>query len=185
MLIWRARSLSSLSWSKNLGARQINTVLGDELHRWVAFAQIIHVTGPADFRRMQELRAALPQNLQHRYQPFEYMADDFPIALAASDLAVSRAGASVLGEYPASGLPAILVPLPIAGGHQLANARMLEQAGAAVVINDADTPGQLLPAVRQILQDPERLAEMRRRAAAAAQPDAARRIAKVIWEARK
>ena len=167
------------------GARQINTVLGADLHRWVEIAQVIHVTGPADFRRMQELRSALPENVQHRYQPFEYMGDDFPIALAASDLAVSRAGASVLGEYPASGLPAILVPLPMAGGHQLANARMLEQAGAAVVIDDADIPGQLLAAVREILQDADRLAEMRRRAAAAAQPDAARRIAKVIWEARK
>ena len=166
------------------GARRINDALAADLPHWIDFAQIIHVTGPADYQRMQALRNALPANVQHRYLPFEYMGDDFPAALAASDIAVSRSGASVLGEYPATSLPAVLVPLPLAGGHQLANARMLEKAGAAVVMDDADAPQALLATVRAIVQDADRLAEMRRQASAAAAPDAARRIAKVIWEAR-
>ena len=91
----------------------------------------------------------------------------------------------MLGEYPATGLAAILVPLPMAGGHQLANARMLEAVGAAVVVEDAATPSALLPAVREILGDTERLGAMRRQSAAAAAPDAARNIARVIWEARR
>jgi UDP-N-acetylglucosamine--N-acetylmuramyl-(pentapeptide) pyrophosphoryl-undecaprenol N-acetylglucosamine transferase len=167
------------------GARRINDAVAADLRHWVDFAQIIHVTGPADYRRMQGLRAALPENLQHRYQPFEYMGDDFPTALAASDIAVSRAGASVLGEYPATSLASVLVPLPMAGGHQFANARMLEAAGAAVVMNEADAPDSLLGTVREILQDADRLADMRRHATDAGSPDGARRIAKVIWEARK
>lgn len=167
------------------GARRINDTLAADLEGWIEFAQVLHVTGPNDFHRMQKLREALPQNLQHRYKPFEYMGDEFPVALAASDLAVSRSGASVLGEYPAAGLAAVLVPLPIAGGHQRANAEVLEAAGAAVVMEDADASTDLTPAVREIVEDAERLAEMRRRAADAAQPEAARNIARVIWEARK
>lgn len=167
------------------GARRINDALAADLGEWVQDTQVIHVTGPADFRRMSALRDALPDNVQHRYQPFEYMGDDFPVALAAADLAVSRAGASVLGEYPATGLAAILVPLPMAGAHQRANAEMLAQAGAAVVMEDAEASESLLPAVREILRDSERLQEMRGQAAAMARPDAARGIARVIWEARK
>ena len=167
------------------GARRINDTLATDLTGWIETAQVIHVTGPGDYRRMSQLREALPPTLQHRYRPFEYLGDDFPVALAAADLAVSRAGASVLGEYPATGLAAILVPLPMAGGHQLANARVLAAAGAAVVVEDAATPAELLPAVREILADAERLDEMRRQSAAAAQPNAARNIARVIWEARR
>ena len=141
--------------------------------------------GRATTGACRQLREALPATLQHRYRPFEYLGDDFPVALAAADLAVSRAGASVLGEYPATGLAAILVPLPMAGGHQLANARMLEAVGAAVVVEDAATPSALLPAVREILGDAERLGAMRRQSSAAAAPDAARNIARVIWEARR
>ena len=167
------------------GARRINNALADDLPAWVEAMQVIHVTGPHDFRRLSALRETLPENVRHRYQPFEYMGDDFPVALAAADLAVSRSGASVLGEYPASSLAAILVPLPIAGGHQRANAEMLAAAGAAVVMEDAETPNALLPAVRELVRDSERLQSMRDRAAAVAQPDAARNIARVIWEARK
>ncbi len=65
-------------------------------------------------------------------------------ALAASDLAVARAGGSVF-EIAAHGLPAILVPYPhAAADHQSANARWMAQAGAAIVIEDAQlTPARL------------------------------------------
>jgi UDP-N-acetylglucosamine--N-acetylmuramyl-(pentapeptide) pyrophosphoryl-undecaprenol N-acetylglucosamine transferase len=167
------------------GARRINDTLATDLDRWIERAQVIHVTGPGDFPRMKALHDALPENMQHRYQVFEYLGDEFPVALAACDLAVSRAGASVLGEYPASGLPAILVPLPMAGGHQLANARTLEEAGAAIVMNDADAPAQLLPRVTELIAETSRLSAMRQQAMASARPDAARNIAKVLWEVRK
>lgn len=167
------------------GARTINDAIETDLERWLELAQIIHVTGPADLRRMQERREALPAGTQHRYQVYEYLGDDLPVAMAACDLAVSRAGASVLGEYPATELPSVLIPLPEAGGHQRLNAEALEQAGAALIVEDREVRAHLMTTVGDLLHDDSRLAGMRRDAAALAQPDAARRIAEVLWEVRK
>ena len=167
------------------GARRINEAVDAHLEQLLEVAHLIHVTGPGDAKRMRERRAALPAAIQHRYQVSEYLGDELPVAMAASDLAVSRAGASVLGEYPAAQLPAVLVPLPSAGGHQRRNAEVLAAAGAALIVENAAVADELLPTVLGLLRDPERLARMRRQAATKARPDAARRIAKVLWEVRR
>jgi UDP-N-acetylglucosamine--N-acetylmuramyl-(pentapeptide) pyrophosphoryl-undecaprenol N-acetylglucosamine transferase len=100
-------------------------------------------------------------------------------ALAAADLVVSRAGAATLGEYPARGLPSILVPLPISLGHQHANAAVLAEAGAAVVVPDAALDGERLHAeVSALLADRARLARMGEAARRLDRPGAAR----AIWD---
>jgi UDP-N-acetylglucosamine--N-acetylmuramyl-(pentapeptide) pyrophosphoryl-undecaprenol N-acetylglucosamine transferase len=167
------------------GAHQINAAIDDNLEEWVSFAQLIHVTGEKDARHMAQRREDLPEELRHRYQPIDYLGDELPTAMAACDLAISRAGASVLAEYPAAGLASILIPLPGAGGHQRHNAQALTDAGAAVVVDDAKVATELLGTTRSILEDSERLAEMRRRSAAKARIDAAERIAEVLWEVRR
>ena len=70
----------------------------------------------------------------------------FGTALAASDLAVARAGGSVF-ELAQYGLPALLIPYPHASGnHQEANARWMERAGAATVLPDAELSPERLRA---------------------------------------
>ena len=73
----------------------------------------------------------------HGYRVFEYL-DSLADPLAACDLVVARAGGSVF-EIAAAGTPAILVPYPHAtADHQAKNARWMADAGAAVVLPDAE-----------------------------------------------
>ena len=104
--------------------------------------------------------------------------EPFAEALAAADLAVARAGGSVL-EVAAAGLPAILVPYPEAtADHQTANARFMEAAGAAIVLPDAELDGdRLAREVTELLAAPRRIEAMAEAARAAARPGAAARIA--------
>jgi len=160
------------------GARRINQAVAAVLEGLLDLAQVVHISGRLDFERLQTRRAVLPGTLKTRYYLHTYLHDEMPDALAAADLAVSRAGAATLGEFPAVGLPAVLVPYPYAGAHQHENAAILAEAGAAVVIPDAELTGErLLAVVQELFDDAERLAQMRANARRLAQPEAAWRVA--------
>jgi UDP-N-acetylglucosamine--N-acetylmuramyl-(pentapeptide) pyrophosphoryl-undecaprenol N-acetylglucosamine transferase len=103
-------------------------------------------------------------------------------ALAAADLAVCRAGASVLGELPATETPAILVPLPQATVHQRENAEFLADRGAAVILEDGKVDDELGTLVEHLLADRARLAAMTTASAALARPHAADAIVALIDE---
>ena len=103
------------------GARSINRALLAILPDLPVEIQVLHLTGQLDWDEVQGARAALPADVAARYHPLPYL-HDMGAALAAADLAVSRAGASTLGEFPLFGLPAILVPYPYAWRYQKVNA---------------------------------------------------------------
>jgi hypothetical protein len=105
--------------------------------------------------------------------------DEMPKALAAADVAVSRAGAMGTAELLAWGIPSILVPLPTAAAdHQTHNARALDEFGAAVALPEAEaTPERLWPDVVALAGDARRRRGHGRAARERARPDAARRIA--------
>jgi UDP-N-acetylglucosamine--N-acetylmuramyl-(pentapeptide) pyrophosphoryl-undecaprenol N-acetylglucosamine transferase len=162
-----------LVFGGSLGARSLN-------HAAVAaFADapyhVLHVAGRRDFG---ELRPPGPH-----YDLRDYLTP-FGRALAASDLAVARAGGSIF-ELAQYGLPAVLVPYPHAtGDHQSANARWMERGGAAVVIADDElTPPRLRAAVDAIALDAPRLRAMSEASARLARPQAARDVARVVLEA--
>src|SRR4029077_15013781 len=105
-------------------------------------------------------------------------------ALAAADLVIARAGGSVF-EIAARGLPVMLVPYSHASAdHQSANARWMDDAGAAIVIPDRELNGKrLVREVAGLLADQERLAAMARASKELARPDAAGEIAHELLEA--
>lgn len=109
---------------------------------------------------------------------------DLPAELAAADLIVCRAGAMTVAEVAAAGRPALFVPFRMAThGHQEANARAMERAGAAAVVTEGEAEAGSLPgALRALLQDPARLAAMGRAARALARPDAAARVCDLVLE---
>jgi UDP-N-acetylglucosamine--N-acetylmuramyl-(pentapeptide) pyrophosphoryl-undecaprenol N-acetylglucosamine transferase len=161
------------------GAHSINKAVASELSALLQLCEVIHLSGPKDEAWLREVRDNLPDELQSRYHLFGYMHDEIPWAMAAADLALCRAGASVMGELPAVGLPAVLVPLPIAGGHQRPNARYMEKNSAAVIVEDANLH-RMLPVVGGLLHDEKRLRSMRLAAQHLARPDAAGRIARML-----
>jgi len=168
-----AEEICVLVFGGSLGARSINHAALE------AFAgarfRVLHAAGERDLPDLQA-----PDD---RYDLRGYI-DHFGEALLASDIVVARAGGSIF-EIAAAGRPAVLIPYPYAtGDHQASNARYMEQAGAAVVIPDAElTPARLAQEVGGLLADRGRLRAMARASAALARPDAARQIADEILAA--
>jgi UDP-N-acetylglucosamine--N-acetylmuramyl-(pentapeptide) pyrophosphoryl-undecaprenol N-acetylglucosamine transferase len=163
-----------LVFGGSLGARRLNDA-ALEAFGAAAPCAVVHAAGRRDY---EDLRARLDElGSPEHYRLFPYI-EPFADALAAADLAAARAGGSVF-ELAAAGLPSILVPYPHAtGNHQDANARFMTNAGAAVVIPDAELDGpRLAREVGALLAAPQRMAEMANAARAVARPDAAEVVA--------
>jgi UDP-N-acetylglucosamine--N-acetylmuramyl-(pentapeptide) pyrophosphoryl-undecaprenol N-acetylglucosamine transferase len=108
--------------------------------------------------------------------------EDVPDRMARAALVIARAGASTLADLTVIGRPAILIPYPhAAADHQTANARGLEAAGAALVLQETGLSVETLSeAIRGILESPDCAAGMAAAALAAGRPDAAERLAALV-----
>jgi UDP-N-acetylglucosamine--N-acetylmuramyl-(pentapeptide) pyrophosphoryl-undecaprenol N-acetylglucosamine transferase len=129
---------------------------------------------------MQKSRAGLLQEHRDRYRVFPFLHEKMGAALRVANLVVSRSGASVLGEYPLFGLPAILVPYPHAWRYQKTNASYLVDHGAAEILEDDQLEGQLLYRIQSLFNDSDRLDDMRTAMASLAKPLAAKKIAREL-----
>ncbi|MFN8598299.1 MAG: undecaprenyldiphospho-muramoylpentapeptide beta-N-acetylglucosaminyltransferase [Anaerolineae bacterium] len=161
------------------GARSLNRAISGMLETLLAKYQIVHISGATDAAEVRARREQLPDELKRHYHVFEYV-HAMGLALVAADLVVSRAGASVLGEYPLFGLPSILVPYPYAWRYQRVNAEALVARGAALMLEDATLNEQLLPAIEQLMNDDARLSAMRAAARSLARPDPALALANEV-----
>ena len=166
------------------GAKTLNDAM---MESWEAFLEagirIIHLTGANKFAEADAARRAKGLSDHAGLILLPYL-ERMEYALAIADMVVSRAGASLLAEVTAKGLPMLLVPYPhAAANHQEYNARELADRGAAVMINDKDLNGNiLLEAVLPILQDDGKLKGLAAGALAAANPEALNDIVKIILD---
>ena len=172
------------------GASWVNRVVGEALEELLEQAQVVHQCGdnPAtgDRQWLEDRRARLPAAEATRYTIMPFVGEELGDLYAATTLMVTRAGAGTLNECCQLGLPAIYVPLPGASGNeQMANARLAERAGGAVVLPQAAlTPASLVASVRDLLSDPGHLKEMGDCARTLAVPDAAERLADLVLAVR-
>jgi UDP-N-acetylglucosamine--N-acetylmuramyl-(pentapeptide) pyrophosphoryl-undecaprenol N-acetylglucosamine transferase len=171
-----------LVFGGSLGARTINRAAAEAFAGRSSIGSAFRVLHIAGSREYAELAA---RELPPGYELRDYLDEgDFADALAAADLAISRAGGSLF-EIAAHGVPAILVPYPhAAADHQSANARWMADAGAAVVIADSELSADRLAAeVAELLADRSRLSAMAASSRGLARPDAALQVARELLAA--
>jgi UDP-N-acetylglucosamine--N-acetylmuramyl-(pentapeptide) pyrophosphoryl-undecaprenol N-acetylglucosamine transferase len=165
------------------GALHVDVTMVDALHflRDRGDLQVLLLTGPAHEERVRRT-VGEPGDIAVRVVGF---LDRMELAYAAAHLVLARAGATTCAEITVCGLPSILVPYPHAtAGHQEANARALERAGAAVVVLDADISGEVVAReVTALLDDEDRRRSMGERARAWSRPDAADALAAEVSNA--
>ena len=109
---------------------------------------------------------------------------DMPVLLNAADVVIGRAGSGTCNELGATGAPCILIPSPnVTNNHQESNARVLESAGGAVLIREADvTPQVLYAQVKELLSDDNRRAQMSQALRGLVRTDSAEAIGDIIQE---
>ena len=170
----------------SLGAREMNKAMADFMKlEYDAGApyQHIHATGSFGWRWMPDLMKEKGVNFEKcpGLDMREYIYN-MPTVMAASDVIISRAGASSCNEIAAAGIPCILIPSPnVTDNHQEKNARVLERLGGCVVVLEAECTGQrLYEEAEKLLADEPRRKAMRQALLGAAMPDSAERIGDII-----
>ena len=165
------------------GASPLNQRLAALLPDLLQRCQVLHQTGPAsanaDATDLDRTRETWPEELRDRYRVVPFVRDELADVYAAANLIIGRAGAGTVAELAFLGKPALLIPLPGTGGdEQTHNARLLADAGAAVVLSQEEaTPGRLRREIDALLENPEDLRQMGERAKVVGGPDASARLA--------
>jgi UDP-N-acetylglucosamine--N-acetylmuramyl-(pentapeptide) pyrophosphoryl-undecaprenol N-acetylglucosamine transferase len=162
------------------GAHHINKAAVTNLVELTQIAQVLLLTGRGDEAWVHAQVEQLSADKRSRVRVYGYLEDDLPHALGAADVIIARAGAATLGEFPALGVPAILVPGPFGGLHQECNADFLVERGAAIKIDDAVLKSLMMPTLQDLFAAPERLRAMGDAMRTLAQPNAAQNIVKLL-----
>lgn len=158
------------------GAADLDRAMRDALPHLGPLAQrlsVVHQASPSEVATLRD---------QYKAAGIDAVVESFFADMASqyqrASLVVTRSGAATLGELAAVGRPAILVPLPAAGDHQLANARAWTEAGCArVILPHALDDETLAAAILSLAHDPSELERMGAAAKARHRPDAALRMA--------
>ena len=175
-----SRRPTLLVFGGSQGARAINQAMIESLgglkHR-IPSIHIIHQTGQHDYDHV--LAAYQQSGISGEVHKF---IDDMPSTFARADLLVCRSGASTVGEITAAGKPAIFIPFPrAADDHQNVNARALERAGAAIVVEESNLgAAYLVDTIAALQADPNHLQSMSAAAKSLAHPKALEEIAAMV-----
>ncbi len=152
-----------LSYGGSLGAKVINNNIFDIVESGRFKDRIRHTHGVGSYEwgvRKDEIEKRGLNNTEG-IELAEYIYD-MPSKMSAADLVIARAGAITLAELAILGKPAILIPSPnVTNNHQYKNAKVVSDAGGAVLIEEKDlTPTVLSDKIEELLFNNDRLCEM-------------------------
>ncbi|MDO8407811.1 MAG: UDP-N-acetylglucosamine--N-acetylmuramyl-(pentapeptide) pyrophosphoryl-undecaprenol N-acetylglucosamine transferase [bacterium] len=169
------------------GATRINEAVLSALPDLVAFASVIHQTGPNNQASVESIAKVILAENEHasRYHPFGYLSESaMRRAAGAADIVISRAGAGSIAEIGLWKKPSIIIPIPEAVSHdQRTNAYAYARTGAAIVIEEENLAPHLLVAeAKRILGNPTLRRSMGEAAASFSDPDAANVIAGAVLD---
>lgn len=165
------------------GSVAINSVILESIPTLLLKNNITHITGEIDFDRVKEERDKLPILLQKRYQIYPRLSlADMEKAYRESNIAISRSGANTVTELAAVGIPAIFIPLPMAGSdEQTKNAQVLVGEGSALMLEQSKlNRAKLIWSIQKIQSNLEKFLENAKSARRLVVSDAAGRIADLI-----
>jgi UDP-N-acetylglucosamine--N-acetylmuramyl-(pentapeptide) pyrophosphoryl-undecaprenol N-acetylglucosamine transferase len=170
-----ASDLHLLIFGGSQGARAINNAMIDALPFLDGYLERLHVTHQTGESELENVRTGYADAGWAGAEIRPYISD-MVSAFADSDLIICRAGATTCAELAAAGKAAVMVPLPTAADdHQRKNAEALENAGAAVMVLQADLSGERLASeIKALIDAPEKLSEMEESARKLAKADAAK-----------
>lgn len=165
-----------LVFGGSLGALTLNQAARGMARRWRDNdLQVLHISGRATAGQTQPSGDEPPN--YHRVEYTKEMTEVYAVA----DVGVCRAGATTVAELGAVGLPTVLVPYPFhRDRQQQRHAELLERAGAAVVVPDAEATPEKLASTVESLLEADRLGKMAAAARSLARPDAAFRVAELV-----
>lgn len=176
----------------SLGARNINKAMISVLPNLLTQFNDLYVVQSAGPRHGQAVRSSysrvLSPDQQSRVRVFDFIGDVYRYS-GAADVVITRAGATNLAEFAIQGKACVVIPhSQLVGGHQISNAQRLNEAGAAVVINDTDVatnPSVLVETLSRLLNEPRLRGELADNIITFAKPNAASKLARLIIETAK
>jgi UDP-N-acetylglucosamine--N-acetylmuramyl-(pentapeptide) pyrophosphoryl-undecaprenol N-acetylglucosamine transferase len=168
-----------------LGASRINDAIIEKLDDLLKFTSVVLITGTGLY---DDARSLTPPNSE-RFQLHAFVASDLASLLGASDVVVTRAGATTTLELAALKKPTIMVPNgKLTGGHQLKNAAVYLEKHAVRVVDDnliVNRPELLVEAISELIDHPVQARDMAERFYEFSRPDAAQKMANAIIEMAK
>lgn len=170
-----------LVFGGSLGAKRINIAASGLRTLWAQRddLQILHISGRAQFEELSSTPSGGRGSLIYRLVPY---VTEMGEAYAVADLALCRGGATTVAELGVLGTASIIVPYPFHRDKQQERlGKILEVAGAAVVLADTDTSAQRVARLAEgLFDDDQRLSRMKDSARSFGRPDAAERLAQLV-----
>jgi UDP-N-acetylglucosamine--N-acetylmuramyl-(pentapeptide) pyrophosphoryl-undecaprenol N-acetylglucosamine transferase len=159
------------------GSKKINEAVISAADKLPSGVQVLHIIGERDY---QWIESTINREELSNYFPIAYLHQEIANAIAASNLVISRAGATAIAEFVVLGIPMVLIPFPYAAeNHQKLNAQVMVDGGAAIMVEDKDFDSEkFLSLITDSSLDYDKMSKA---SLSFAKPDAAKRIVDYIY----